>query len=623
MSTLFAAPRMQVLTQPDGSLLMQSADPLSETACALGVWLEQWAMTDSERTFLAQRDASGQWQNLSYGETRRLVYAVATWLLRNAESRPGPVAILSDNSLDHAVLMLAAMHVGIPVAAISTAYSLASKDHAKLKNLIRELEPGLIYVSDAKPFGPALQAIAPLHRASVVAGRNAFGAILPFETLLEGTQVEAVQRAFSKLTPDTVAKILYTSGSTGEPKGVLNTQRMLCSNQQARVQIWPFLDTQSGGAPPVLLDWLPWNHTFGANHNFNLVLRNGGTLYIDGGRPMPGLFDTTLANLREIAPTLYFNVPRGYDMLVAALRADAELRRLFFSRMKLLFYAAAALPQHLWDALLELSRDATGAEIPLVSAWGTTETAPLATDCHFQASRSGNIGVPIPGTELKLVPVSESAYEIRVRGPNITPGYFKRPEQTAKAFDEEDFYLTGDAVRFADPSKPEAGLVFGGRISEDFKLSTGTWVNVGSTRIRAVECLAPLAQDLVIAGHDRDFIAFLVFPNLVACRQFAGLPADAIAEHVLAHPAVREAAAAGLRKLKSLGGGSSMYAPRCLLLVEPPSIDGGEITDKGYINQRAVLLRRAESVEALFAAVPDRSIIHVWAGWPIKSPRTL
>ena len=605
MNELFAPPQLQLTRRDDGSLLLRSADPLRESSRAVGVWLEHWALIEPERSFLAQRGASGTWEFLSYGETYRRVLAAGSGLLRNAESRPGPVAVLSDNSLEHAVVMLAAMHVGIPVATISSAYSLASTDHAKLKNLIRELEPGLLYVADAKLFAPALQAIAPLHRADVIAGQNAAPDMHSFASLMEITRADAVQHAFERVGPDSLAKILYTSGSTGEPKGVLNTQHMLCSNQQAKSQIWPFLQI----TPPVIVDWLPWNHTFGANHNFNMVLRNGGTLYIDSGRPMPGLFDTTLGNLREIAPTMYFNVPRGYDMLVTALRADTGFRQHFFSRLSLLFYAAAALPQHLWDALLEMARDTTGRDIPLVSAWGTTETAPLATDVHFQAERCGNIGVPIPGTELKLLPISETAYEIRVRGPNITPGYFKRPSLSVEAFDEEGFYLTGDAVRFADAQRPEAGLMFGGRISEDFKLSSGTWVNVGITRVRAVECLAPIAQDLVIAGHDRDHMAFLIFPNLLACRQVAGLAPDADAETVLAHSAVRDAARVGLEKLRAIGGGSSMYAPRCLLLAEPPNIDGGEITDKGYINQRAVLNRRADLVRRLFATVVDRDVI--------------
>lgn len=607
MERLFAEPSMQVERRADGALLMRSADPLRESSRVVGVWLEHWARTAPDRVFLAQRGDDDAWIRLSYGEMHRRVLAVGTALLANARTRPGPVAVLSDNSLDHAVLMLAAMHVGIPVAPVSTAYSLASQDHAKLKNLIHELEPGLIYVADARVFAKALAAIAPLHRAAVIAGRNAEGGAQAFETLLKATDADAVRAAFGQTGPDTVAKILYTSGSTGEPKGVLNTQRMLTSNQQGKVQIWPVLET----TPPVLLDWLPWNHTFGANHNFNMVLRNGGTLFIDGGRPMPGLFDTSLRNLRELSPTFYFNVPRGYDMLVSALRADAALARHFFSSVRVLFYAAAALPQNLWDALIELSTQALGRPVPMVSAWGTTETAPLATDCHFQAERSGNIGVPPPGVELKLIPVSETGYEIRVRGPNITPGYFKRPEQTAKAFDAERFYITGDAVRFADPARPEAGLVFGGRISEDFKLSTGTWVNVGGLRVRAVECLAPIAQDLVIAGHDRNHVAFLVFPNVAACRQLAGLSPDAPTSAVIAHAAVRDATRAGLRKLRAQGGGSSMYAPRAVLMAEPPNIDGGEITDKGYINQRAVLTRRNALVETLYAAEAGDDVIEL------------
>ncbi|MGQ0621096.1 MAG: feruloyl-CoA synthase [Panacagrimonas sp.] len=606
---LFASPGMQLDRRADGSLLLRSTDPLRETVRAVGVWLERWAARAPDRTFLVQRDESGAaWVRLSYGETLRRVQAAAGWLLSNAEACPGPLAVLSDNSLEHAVLTLAAMQVGLPVASVSTAYSLASKDHAKLRTIIQDLAPGAIYVGDAAPYAPALHAIRPLHRGKVIAGRNANGGSVPFAELLEVSQPNRVQQAFAQVGPDSVAKILFTSGSTGSPKGVINTQRMLCSNQQARAQIWPFLDRTR----PVIVDWLPWSHTFGANHNFNLVLRNGGTLYIDSGRPMPGLFDTTLANLRDVAPTLYFNVPRGYDMLVAALRADLALRKQFFSQLSLLFYAAAALPQHLWDALSELSRDERSQSLPMVSAWGTTETAPLATDCHFQTPRSGNIGVPIPGTELRLVPVGENGFEIRVRGPNVTPGYFKLPEQTAKAFDEEGFYVTGDAVRFADPARPEAGLMFDGRISEDFKLSTGTWVHVGNTRVQALECLAPLAQDIVIAGHDRDYIAFLVFPNVAACRKLAGLALNCPIAAVLAHPAVRRAVQAGLNGLKAQGGaGSSMYAPCCLLMDEPASIDAGEITDKGYINQRAVLSRRAELVGLLFEAAPGAAVISI------------
>ncbi|MDO9560352.1 MAG: AMP-binding protein, partial [Bradyrhizobium sp.] len=362
----------------------------------------------------------------------------------------------------------------------------------------------------------------------------------------------------------------------------INTQRMLTSSQQAKAQTWSFL--QDAGGDLVILDWLPWSHTFGANHNFNLVLRNGGTLYIDGGKPAPGLFATSLANLRSVMPTVYFNVPRGFDMLIAALRQDDELRRRFFGEVKFAFYAGAALPQNLWDAMEDLSIKTVGRALPMVSAWGSTETSPLATDCHFQAQRSGNIGVPIPGTELKLVG-SGDKLEVRVRGPNVTPGYWKAPELTAQAFDAEGFYRIGDAVTFADPDRPELGLFFDGRVAEDFKLNSGTWVSVGTLRVAGISALSPLAQDIVVTGHGGDHARFLVFPNIAACRAQAGLPDGADANDVIGHPNVRAAIAAGLAKLKTQGGGgSSTHATRALLLAEPASVDGGEITDKGYIN---------------------------------------
>jgi feruloyl-CoA synthase len=370
---------------------------------------------------------------------------------------------------------------------------------------------------------------------------------------------------------------------------------MLTSSQQAKAQTWAFLD---GFSDLVILDWLPWSHTFGANHNFNLVLRNGGTLYVDSGKPAPGLFATSLANLRSVMPTVYFNVPRGFDMLIGALRGDDDLCRKFFGEVKFVFYAAAALPQHLWDGLEELSIKSRGRALPMVSAWGSTETSPLATDCHFQARRSGNIGVPIPGTELKLVP-SGDKLEVRVRGPNVTPGYWKAPELTAQAFDAEGFYLIGDAVTFADPARPELGLFFDGRVAEDFKLNSGTWVSVGALRVAGIAALAPLVQDIVVTGHGGDEVRFLVFPNIAACRAHAGLADSADAKEAIAHDKVRAAIAQGLAKLKAQSGNSSGHATRALLLGEPASVDDGEITDKGYINQRAVLTRRAGAVATL------------------------
>jgi len=448
----------------------------------------------------------------------------------------------------------------------------------------------------AQGFAAALAAIAPLHQAKITSSHADDAETLSFRSIAATPATSAVENAFKAVTPDTIAKFLFTSGSTGTPKAVINTQRMLTSSQQAKAQTWTFLDEARDDL--VILDWLPWSHTFGANHNFNLVLRNGGTLYVDGGKPAPGLFATSLANLRSVMPTVYFNVPRGFDMLIAALRGDDELCGRFFNEVKFAFYAGAALPQNLWEALEALSIKTVGRALPMVSAWGSTETSPLATDCHFQAKRSGNIGVPIPGTELKLVP-SGDKLEVRVRGPNVTPGYWKAPELTAQAFDAEGFYLIGDAVIFADPDRPELGLFFDGRVAEDFKLNSGTWVNVGNLRVAGIAALAPLAQDIVVTGHGGDEVRFLVFPNIAACRARAGLSDQAGADEVIAHEKVRAAIGQGLAKLKAQGGNSSGHATRALLLAEPASVDGGEITDKGYINQRAVLTRRAGAVANL------------------------
>jgi feruloyl-CoA synthase len=604
---VFAVPRIRVERRADGALLLDSPVALEPYARCIGVFLEKWASVEPERAFLMERNKQGQWHGVTYEEARRKIYQIGTWLLRNGVAAEHPVVVLSDNSVDHGLLMLACMHIGVPYSAISPAYSLVSKDHAKLKALIKRLDPSVIYVSEAGKFSAALASVKDLHNATVVVsdGEAPPGGV-HFSALLGEMDNTRVANAFERVNEDTVAKILFTSGSTSEPKGVINTQRMLCSSQQAKSQLWPFLKK----SPPLLVDWLPWNHTFGSNHNFNLVLMHGGTLYIDGGKPMPGLFDMSVANLREIAPTLYLNVPRGFDMLVSALRQDAALRKNFFSKLQVVFYAAAAMPQHLWDALGELSKQELGYVVPMVTAWGATETSPLATDCHFHAERSGVIGLPIPGTTLKLTP-NGSKLEVRVKGPNITPGYYKQPELTAKAFDEDGFYLIGDAVRFVDPSKPELGLLFDGRVTEDFKLSTGTWVSVSNLKMKAIEKLAPIAQDVVIAGHDKDFISFLIFPNAAACRQLAEMSNDVPMEQVLRHERVRTLISNGLEALREAGNGTSTFAHRTLLLADPPSVDGGEITDKGYINQAAVLKNRAHLVERLYAAMADLEIISI------------
>ncbi|MDA9399106.1 feruloyl-CoA synthase [Bradyrhizobium sp. CCBAU 45389] len=595
-SSLFAAPRTVAEHRADGSIVLRSPEPLRESARCIGDWLEHFARQTPDTIFLAERGSiDAPWTTVTYAQALRQVRGAASWVLAQGLSVERPLAILSDNSIDHALLALAAQHVGVPSAAISPAYSLMSKDFDKLKSMIALLEPGAIYVSATKPFAAALAAIEPLHNAQIISGNADDADALAFRAVAATPESPEVAKAFAALTPDTIAKFLFTSGSTGTPKAVINTQRMLTSSQQAKAQTWTFLE-QSRDL--VILDWLPWSHTFGANHNFNLVLRNGGSLYIDGGKPAPGLFATSLANLKSVMPTVYFNVPRGFDMLIAALRGDEELRRRFFSEVKFAFYAGAALPQNLWDALEELSVETVGRALPMVSAWGSTETSPLAADCHFLAERSGNIGVPIPGTELKLVP-SGDKLEVRVRGPNVTPGYWKAPELTKQAFDEEGFYLIGDAVKLADSARPERGLFFDGRVAEDFKLNSGTWVSVGTLRVAGIAALAPLAQDIVVSGHGGDEVRFLVFPNIAACRAHAGLPETAAVGDVLAHAKVRSAIAQGLAKLKRQSANSSGHATRALLLAEPPSVDGGEITDKGYINQRAVLTRRAEAVARL------------------------
>jgi feruloyl-CoA synthase len=550
--------------------VLRSPQKLAAYPRCVTEWLVQWSDQAPERTFLAER-AAERWKKLTYRETYGAVRRIAQALLDRGLGPDKPVAILSDNSVDHALLALGAMHVGIPVAPVSPAYSLMSKDFGKLKTIFEVVKPGLVFTADPQKFAPALAAVG----ASPV----------PVAELLEANPGSTQEREHAKVKPETVAKILFTSGSTGIPKGVVNTHRMLCANQQMLAQAWPFVEDR----PPVVVDWLPWNHTFGGNHNFNLVLRNGGTIYVDGGKPAPGLVETTVRNLKEIAPTMYFNVPRGYDLLLPYLERDAELRRNFFRDLDVLFYAAASLPQNLWDRLKKLAAQERKSELAMLSAWGSTETSPLATSVHFPMERPGVIGLPVAGCELKLVPCA-GKLEVRVRGPHVMPGYHRRPDLTKAAFDEEGFYRIGDAVKLADPSDPAKGVVFDGRVAEDFKLSTGTWVNTGAIRVKLIAAADPLIQDAIITGHDRNEVGALVFLS----------PAT----KDMSVPALQSRLSAALKTLASEGG-SSTYPARLLVMTEPPSIDANEITDKGYINQRAVLERRAALVEKLYAGGPE------------------
>ncbi len=538
--------------------------------------------------------------------TARTARAIGQSLLDCGLGPDRPLLILAENGIDHALMVLGAMHVGVPVVPVSTAYARLSQDFGKLRHIFRLTAPGMIYVDEADRYAAALQAIGAT-TTQIAASRGTLPGVrlLPFAALVASRPGPAVGAAFAKVGPDTVAKILFTSGSTGEPKGVINTQGMLCANQESIAAGWPFLSHR----PPVIVDWLPWNHTFGANHNFNMMLRHGGTLYIDEGKPTPALIGRTVASLREVSPTVYFNVPRGYAALLDHLEKDAALRDSFFARLDMLFYAAAALPQGLWDRLERLGRQVRGHKVPFVSSWGLTETSPLVTMVHFPIDRPGNIGVPAPGNTVRLVPEGDKL-EIRVKGPNVTPGYFKSPELTAKAFDEQGWLRTGDAVRFADPADPAQGLLFDGRTAENFKLSSGTWVNVGMLRTAVITAGAPIIEDAVITGHDRDDIGLLIFPSLAGLR---GLCPDAEPSTGLAglvgRSTVREALLAGLARYNAQAQGSSTRIARCMLLIEPPGIDANEITDKGYINQRAVLTRRAALVERLHADPPAAEVI--------------
>jgi feruloyl-CoA synthase len=604
---MFAAPAMEIEHRGNGVAVLRSSEVLEKYARCTGEYLEHWATSAPTRPFLMERSATRRWEGVTYGEALEQARCIGAWLLEQNLSAERPVAVLSENSVEHGLLMLASLHVGVPVAPISPAYSLRSKDFVKLRAIIATLRPGVIFVSDQGRFASALGAVCRLHDGKIVvgSGSSAVEGALTFESLRAARDVSATERAFSAISPDTIAKFMFTSGSTDEPKGVVNTQRMLCSNQQAMAQIWPFIDDT-----PVLVDWLPWHHTFGGNQNFNIALRNGGTLYIDGGRPLHENFDETLANLRDVAPTVHFNVPRAYDLLVAALGDDTTLRQHFFSRLQVLFYAGAGLPQNLWEALERLALETLGRKLPIVSSWGLTETAPLATSSHYRADRAGLIGVPIPGCEVKLVPSGDNKLEARVRGPNVTPGYWKRPDLMAKFFDEEGFFKTGDAVRFVDQAHVERGLFFDGRLGENFKLSTAAWVDVGALRLEAIVALAPIAQDIVVTGHDRDEVGLLIFPQLEACRKLCpDLPSDAPAAGVLLHVSIRARVATALAVLARQRGGSSTHATRAMLMTEPPSIDAGEVTDKGYINQRAVLARRAGLIERLYGRPTDPSVI--------------
>jgi feruloyl-CoA synthase len=598
---------LSVERRADGALLLRPKAELAPYPERVTDMLEYWAAKTPESTFVARRGADSAWQRVSYSQALKQVLSLAQGLVPLDLSPERPLLILSGNSIEHLLLGLAAMYVGVPYSPVSPAYSQASSDLSRLRYVVNLLTPGLVAAFGRGSYVRAIEAVVPqattiLGDSLNIAGRK----ILNYSNLVAHAP-EAVESLHQRTGPDTIAKFLLTSGSAGQPKAVITTQRMLCSNQIMLREALPFVTDE----PPVIVDWLPWNHTFGGSHNVGLVLFNGGSLYIDDGKPVPTAISETVRNLREISPTIYFNVPKGFEMLATHLHQDAELRGNFYRQLKVCFFGGASLSQHTWDTLDAAARAAGRNRIPILSGLGATETSPSVTFTTPDNDRAGVIGRPAAGNLIKLAPVADKL-ELRVRGPNVTPGYWRLPEQTAAAFDDEGFYRLGDAVRLVDPKDPARGLFFDGRITEDFKLASGTWVSVGPLRAQLLTALTPLAQDVVIAGLNREFLAALIVPDLRACAHALGLiHADINPVELVNSAELRNRCGAALKAHALAHPGNSTCVERAVLLADPLSLDHGEITDKGSVNQRAVLTRRDSLVQALFESTPPPQVLVV------------
>lgn len=592
---LYWDPVVDVRRTDDGTIYVHQRGELPTPPRRIAERLRHWAETRPDALYMADRGPDGAWRTLTYGQMWDRVRRLGQYLLDQKLSSDHPLLILSGNDLEHGQLALAAITVGVPYAPLSEAYSLVSSDFGKLKDIVALLEPGLVFAADGMQFEKALAAAIPAQTPVLVARNPRSENDNLFENALATKSTPEVDAAFEAVGSDTIAKFLFTSGSTGSPKAVINTNGMIAANQMMVADCYAFMQSE----PPVVLDWSPWNHTAGGNKVFFMVLFNGGTLYIDDGRPTPDRMACTVRNLKEVAPTWYFNVPRGYEELVHAFDSDPELRNRFFSRVKMLMYAGAGIAQHTFEDLQRLSVEATGERVLIASGLGATETGPFALMCTIEAEKAGNVGIPAKGIELKLVPVGDKL-EARLKGPNITPGFWKHPELTANAFDEEGFYNLGDALRFADENDVLKGLYFDGRTAENFKLQTGTWVNVGRLRTLFVNAFEGLVKDLAITGLDREYLGGLVFPDIRAVQDIAG-DATLTGRALVDHPKVRAAYGEKLRAFARTSTGSSTLIRRIILLDTPPDIDKGEVTDKGSINQRAVISNRSSVVEELYA----------------------
>ncbi|MFN4354272.1 AMP-binding protein [Parvibaculum sp.] len=598
-------PKITVKRTDDGTFYISSDYTLPEMKRSVPHILEERAALHPDRNFIAERDVSGEWRYMTYGEANAKADAVASALLARGLDQSAPLMVLSSNSIAHAVMALGAMKAGVPVAPVSVPYSLMSSDFSKLRHVVALTKPKMIFADHGDLYAKALAAVG--EGAEIVTQTGNVPGSISYDELLKTNTSPDVRASMDRIGHDTVAKYLFTSGSTGMPKGVIQTHRMMMAQIAAAEALRS--EEPDPNEIPQSLEWMPWNHISAGNIGFNGNMNAGGTVYLDAGKPVPGMFDQTIRNLREVSPRVFGSAPVAFAMLADAMERDTELRASFFRNLEYMGYGGATLSSDIYDRMQALAVAETGYRLPLTTMYGATETQGI-TVVHWVTERVGLVGLPVPGITLKLVP-NGAKLEVRVKGPTVTPGYLNDPKKTAEAFDEEGFYSLGDAAKFLDETKPELGLVFDGRVTEDFKLSSGTWVSTGTLRADVVAACTPLVQDAVVCGLDKPYIALLAWPNIAAARKVAGLPDEAAPQDAISHQKVVEHLRNALGKHNKAGGGSSTRIARIHLMLEPPSIDGHEITDKGYVNQAATAARRAPLVERLYQEPAPEDVIVV------------